>query len=94
MRYLTPNNPKTSEGFGEAAAEAVKDTIQAITLKYSDKRSRQIMVTMTLDLTSDIKEILGWQDNLEGHALVSELSSLGLNLGPAINCHPGLSQAE
>ena len=35
----------------------------------------------------------GWQDVLEVHTLFSKLSSLGLNLGPDINCHPGVSQS-
>ena len=35
----------------------------------------------------------GWQDDLEVGALPSKRSSLGLNLHPAINCHPGVSHA-
>ena len=35
----------------------------------------------------------GWQDGLEVLTLFSKLSSLGLNPGPCINYHPGVSQA-
>ena len=34
-----------------------------------------------------------WQDGLEVRTLTSKLSSLGLNPDPAINYHPGVSQA-
>ena len=39
---------------------------------------------------------MGWQDGLEVQEVCtqdSELSSLGLNPDPAINCHPGVSRA-
>ena len=35
----------------------------------------------------------GYQDGLEVRTLVSELSSLGLNLNPATNGQPGVLQA-
>ena len=34
------------------------------------------------------------QDDLEGPTLASKMSRLDLNLGPAINCHPGVSHAR
>ena len=45
--------------------------------------------------------VCGWEDGLEVCTLASELSSLGFNpdptischLKPAMNCHPGVSQA-
>ena len=36
---------------------------------------------------------MGLQDGLEVCTFASELSSLGLNFGPATNSHPGVSQA-
>ena len=36
---------------------------------------------------------MSWEDGLKVHTLTSKLSSLGLNLSPAINCHSGVSQA-
>ena len=41
----------------------------------------------------DLRITYGWQDSLVVYALVSEPSSLGLNVSPAINCHCGVSQA-
>ena len=38
-------------------------------------------------------DYVGWQDGLEVHTFASKLSSLGLNLDPAINWHLGVSQA-
>ena len=40
-------------------------------------------------------ETLGWQDGLDlgERTLASKLSRLGSNPDPAINCHPGVSQA-
>ena len=37
---------------------------------------------------------MDWQDSLEVRTLPAELSSLGLNPVRAINCHPGVLQAE
>ena len=34
----------------------------------------------------------GWQDGQEECTLTSKPSRLGLNLDPAINCHPGVSK--
>ena len=44
-------------------------------------------------LINNLYTVEGWQDSQEVCALASELSSLGLNPDPAINCHPGVSHA-
>ena len=56
------------------------------------KLGRQLNTTKTFHRTN-IKA--GWQDGLEvcTLTLISKLPSQGLNLGPARNCHPGVSQA-
>ena len=37
---------------------------------------------------------MGCQDDLEVHTITSNLSILGLDLNPVINCHPAVSQAR
>ena len=52
-----------------------------------------MLVSQGGELLLTLWGILGWQDDLEVCTLPSELSSLGSNPDPAINCHPGVSQA-
>ena len=45
----------------------------------------------TINILKQQKVREGWQDGLEVCTVISKLSSLDLNLGPALNCHPGVS---
>ena len=37
--------------------------------------------------------VMGWKDGLDVRTLASKLARLSSNPDPAINCHPGISQA-
>ena len=43
------------------------------------------------DMNTILQE--GWHDSLDTCVLTTELSGLGSNVDPVINCHPGVSQA-
>ena len=69
-----------------------------VNYKYQQMHLHSIDETADMDGAGDMDKgylhsTMGCKDSLEMCTFASELSSLGLNLEPAINCHPGVLQA-